>query len=341
MKFLILAGGKGTRLWPISTDDSPKQFHSFKGEKTLIQLAYERIKPLCKLEDIFISSNLNYKEILEKQFPNLPKENFIYEPLRKDTAPCIAYSMKYIQSKTSEDDTVSIIYADHLIQNVLEFQNALVKANEVAQKDNKFLIIEVKAKFANPNLGYAKINKLIKEEDEFSIYELDHFTEKPDQETANEYLKSYKYLWNTGYYVWKISHFFEELKNHAPEIYNAAENITSFPCKEEEYDKFPKISLDYAIIEKMNPKDIWIIPSDLGWSDIGTWQSLFHELKQEDNFIEGNVGDLNVNNSLIINKNQEIRINAININNLAVVLTEKELLVCDLNSDNLLKKYLN
>ncbi len=341
MKFLILAGGQGSRLWPVSTHEKPKQFQSFIGSRTLLQMAFDRIKNLCKAEDIYISSNACYQDILTQQLPEIPAQNLIFEPIRKDTAPCIAYAMQYIKLQSKPDETVSIIYADHLIQNIEEFHKALITGHKVAKEQSKFIIIEVKAKFPNPNLGYAKIGKQIHDSEQFPIYELDHFTEKPDLETAKQYLQSYKYLWNTGYYIWRIDNFFSQLQKHSPAIAQIATNTKQFPMASQQYQNFPKISLDYALIEKMHPQDIWILPADLSWSDIGTWQSLFQELAESENVTEGAVDVLESQNCLVINKDAKHKISVLNTQNLAIIHTESQTLICDLNSDNLLKKYLN
>ncbi len=341
MKFLILAGGHGTRLWPISTAEKPKQFQSFVSNRTLIQMAFDRIKDLVPVQDIFVSSNVEYATYIREQLPEIPDKNIILEPQKRDTCPGISYAMQYIAQHSDLDETVSIIYSDHLIQNTPEFQKALITGHSTAKTNKKFTIIEVKAKFPNPNLGYAKIGKQVHDSKHFPIYELDHFTEKPDVETAKTYLESYKYLWNTGYYIWRIDHYFENLQKYSKEVFEVTQKIQTFPATKELYQQFPKISLDYSLIEKMPASEIWIIPADLGWSDIGTWNSLFQELTHSDNVTEGQVDHLESKNCLIINKNPNYKITAINTKDLAIIQNGDQILVCNMNSDNLIKQYLN
>src|SRR6056300_1802383 len=187
MKFLILAGGHGKRLWPLSTSKTPKQFQSFIGEKTLIQQTFERIK-VFGVENIYVSTNKEYKNLVLEQLPELKAEQVICEPEKKDNGPSVAVCMSYIKKIHGENETVSISHADHMIKDPEELQSKIKLAHDVAKNHNKFCIVEVKAKNANPNLGYVKIKDLLTKVENSEIYTLEKFIEKPDQKTAEKFL---------------------------------------------------------------------------------------------------------------------------------------------------------
>ncbi|MBT5347062.1 mannose-1-phosphate guanylyltransferase [bacterium] len=341
MKFLILAGGHGKRLWPLSDSKTPKQFQSFIGNKTLLQLTYDRLSKFGS-QNIFISTNQRYKSLVLEQLPKINEDQVICEPEKRDNGPSVAVCMSYLKSLFGEEETVSISHADHLVKNELEFQEKLQLAHETSKKHNKFTIVQVKAKSANPNLGYVKIKDLFEKVNDSEIYTLEKFIEKPDQETAEKFLESYKYLWNTGYFVWPIKKFFEELKTTNKDVFELCEKINNFQDFSDTYSKMPVISIDYMLIEKVNPTEILIIPSDLGWSDIGTWQTLFEESPKDknSNLIEGQVLSKNNQDTLIINKENGKQVVAFNLNDLTIVNTKDKILICPTKDAKDLKNYI-
>ena len=341
MKFLILAGGHGKRLWPLSDKKKPKQFQSFIGEKTLLQLTFNRLEKFGS-QNIFISTNQEYKDLVLQQLPNITEDQIICEPEKRDNGPSVAVCMSYLKNLFGEDETVSISHADHLVKNEKEFQEKLELAHKTSKKHNKFTIVEVKAKSANPNLGYVKIKDLVEKTENSEIYSLEKFIEKPDQKTAEKFLESYKYLWNTGYFVWPIKKFFQELENTNKDVFNISNQIQDFQDFKDLYSKMPIISIDYMLIEKVDPNEILIIPSDLGWSDIGTWQTLFEESKKDSksNLIEGKVLSKNNSQTLIINKEDQKQIVAFNLDDLTIVNTKDKILICPTKDAKDLKKYI-
>ncbi len=340
MKYLILAGGAGTRLWPLSNDSLPKQFHSFLGDRTLLQMAFDRLS-FADSKDIYVSSNLKYKEIIKGQLPELNHENLISEPLKRDTAPCIAFAMKYIADKVSDDEVVTIINADQLIVDNVEFKEVVSVAQKFAAKD-RFVLVSVKTKSANPNLGYIKINDLVEKQGEVEVYGLEEFVEKPDPEKAKDFHNSFKYLWNTAIFTWKISSFMSELKLKSSELYENLMRIKDFDNCEEVYGDFEKISIDFALMEKLDQKDVVVIPADLGWSDIGTWETLFGELSKDDkgNVVQGSFELDNVKNCLLINKT-DLPVVLYKLENTVCVYSEYGCLVGDLYDSSTLKKLVN
>jgi mannose-1-phosphate guanylyltransferase len=342
MKFLILAGGSGTRLWPLSTAKKPKQFQTFLGNRTLLQMAYDRLS-FCNPGNIYISTNQTYRRIVKEQLPELADKNIIAEPARRDTGPGIAYAMKYIASTSSDlNEVVTIINADQLITYNDEFENVVKAAQKIASEDEKFVLVAVKTKSPNPNLGYIKVDSLIKRIDNIQVYQLDKFVEKPNKQLAKTFHNSYKFLWNTAIFTWQIKTFFEKLETHAKELADNLLQVNDFNNSQTIYNNFPKISLDYALIEKIPVGDVLVIATDLGWSDIGTWKTLYEELDKDDNdnVIQGHFKIHNVQHCLLVNKTSSEAI-LYNLNNKVVIKTAEQLLVGDLNDSATLKSLVN
>ncbi len=346
MKAVILAGGTGSRLWPLSKKNQPKQFQKLISNKTMLQETIERLKFL-KPSDIYISTNKEYKHIvLEQSKPyKIPVDQIIVEPALRDTAPCIGLAAIYVAHK-NPDEVMSIIYADHLIQNSDEFIEKLKIAEQLAKKENTLNIIEVKAKFPNVNLGYVKIGKPLKEINDTQIYSFEGFTEKPNYEKAKKFLQSYKYLWNTGYYVWKTKTILSYYKNHQPETYEHLMEIRKTLGSQKEdaalkkhYPLCEKISIDYGIMEKVDPKIVRIIPAELGWSDVGTWESIMEELpkNKKGNLVKAAHIGIDSSNTLIYGNPNKL-IATIGIDNLVIVDTEDALLVCKKDRSQDVKK---
>jgi mannose-1-phosphate guanylyltransferase len=271
MKVVILAGGYGTRLYPLSTVEKPKQFINLIGEKTLFQQTVARLDFL-KPEDIFVATNKEYIKFVKEQAPEIPNENIFEEPAMRNTATCIGYAAIQLEKISGKDEVMAIIYADHLVRDKEEFAKKLKAAEKLAKEETTLNIIEVKAEWPNTKLGYVQIGKLLRKIDDVEIFEFKKFKEKPDEETAKKYIESGEYLWNTGFYVWKIGTILDKYKEFAPDTY---EKLTK-----NGYEKCENISIDYAIMEKLKPEEVRIIPATLGWSDIGTWETLFKELEK-------------------------------------------------------------
>ncbi|HCW31993.1 MAG: mannose-1-phosphate guanylyltransferase, mannose-1-phosphate guanylyltransferase [Candidatus Peregrinibacteria bacterium GW2011_GWE2_39_6] len=340
MKAVILAGGTGTRLWPLSRLKKPKQFQKFTSNKTLFQETVARLSFL-KPKDIYVATNQAFLNYVQTQAPQIPNENIIIEPALRDTASCIGLAAAVI-AKQFPNEVMAVIYADHLIKNKKEFAKKLKIAEQVAKEDETLNIIEVKAKFPNINLGYVKIGKMLKTIKEVDIFSFEKFIEKPDLKTAQKFLQSYKYLWNTGYYVWKVSTILEAYQAHLPETYRhlmaIQEKLGTTQEKatlKQEYPLCEKISIDYGIMEKVDPKIVRIIPADLGWSDIGTWRSLHQELVKNPtaNFVNGEFLAKETHGSVLYNTEKEKMIAVVGMENVAVVNTKDAILICNLAKD--------
>jgi len=346
MKAVILAGGGGTRLWPLSTQQKPKQFQKLVSKKTMLEETINRLDFL-KASDIYLAINEEHYELVKQIAPQIPKKNIIIEPDLRDTAPCIGLAAAII-NKRHPGEVMTVIYADHLIQNKHEFQEKLKTAEAIALTENTLNIIEVEATEANTNYGYVKLGELTKTINNNEIYKLDSFKEKPDKETAEKFLKEGNFLWNTGIYVWKADKLLKHYDSLQKDMYKkldqiaeAYDNQTQDAVLHATYPSLEKISLDYAIMEKVDPSEVRIIKAKLGWSDIGTWEAIWKELpkNQDGNIIRGKVKTLETSGSLIYGDTGK-KIKVIGLKDIIVVETAEGLLISKKSESSRVKEVL-
>ncbi|MCD6109574.1 mannose-1-phosphate guanylyltransferase [bacterium] len=346
MKAVILAGGIGSRLWPMSRNSKPKQFQKITGDKTMIQETCDRLSFLNP-EDIFIATNKNFfEDILLQQLPDIPSNNIILEPALRDTATCIGFAAMKL-SLIDPEDVMVVIYADHLVKDPNQFIEKLEVAEQIAKDGKTLNIIEVKARFPNVNLGYVHTGKKIEEINGNDVLEFKGFTEKPDIKKAKEFIKSGNYLWNTGMYVWRVDTILEKYKKHLPDTYKklmkmkqAIGSANEEAIIRKEYSSCEKISIDYAIMEKVDPNEVRIIPANFGWSDVGTWESIHDELVKtpEENIFQAKQVSIDTKGSLIKAENPEKIIATIGLENIIVIDTTDALLICPKDRSQDVKK---
>lgn len=325
---LIMAGGKGERFWPKSTPSLPKQFLDLtNSSKTMIQLTVERIHNLVEYEDIYIATNINYKELCLKQLPMIPEENIICEPIGKNTAPCIGLGCIKILNKY-EDALMYVLPSDHSIKDEELYLKTLKEAKEIAMIDNNLVTIGIKPTYPEVGYGYIKYDSNNKY---LSGYKVDSFKEKPILEVAKEYLNDGHYLWNAGQFIWKVSSIMNSFKTLMPNLYNGLIEIKEDESKLNEiFNNFESISIDYGVMEKS--KDIYILSGTFGWDDVGSWLALERIQKQDEynNTISGDVNYLKTTNCIIQGNNKKIV--TIGLDNLVIVDSEEALLI--VNKDN-------
>jgi mannose-1-phosphate guanylyltransferase len=341
---VIMAGGKGERFWPKSRMHRPKQFLSLTSDgKTMIQLTVDRIRPLIDLEDIFVVTNKDYKALVLEQLSDIPEENIFLEPVAKNTAPCIGLAAIYIKNKY-KDAMMVVLPADHLIKYNELFIDTLKDAIKLAEKESNMATIGIMPSY--PETGYGYIHFGAKKEDVGgNAYEVVNFVEKPDIETAKEYLASGKYLWNSGMFVWKASTILVSFHMLLPEIYSGLMQIYGSIGTEEadeilerEFAAFKPESIDYGIMEKA--ENIYTFPGNFGWDDVGSWIALerINKTNEKGNVVMGNVITIESKNSII--QAQDKLIATVGIQDLIIVDTEDALLICSKDSTQDVKKVL-
>ncbi|MCX2494144.1 mannose-1-phosphate guanylyltransferase [Pedobacter sp. PF22-3] len=285
---LIMAGGVGSRFWPKSRNLFPKQFIDILGiGKSLLQLTYERFLNICPNEQIFILTNETYADLVAEQLPEVLKENILLEPSRNNTAPCIAYAT-YKISKLNPDANIIVAPSDHLILKEDIFISKVLQALEFSFENNALLTLGISPTRPDTGYGYIRYQKTdVTGYDELNgVKKVSAFMEKPILAKAEEYLKSGDYVWNAGIFIWSANSLKKAFVSHAPEIAALFESGLPFYNTSDEskfiadhYPSSPNISIDYAILEKAD--NVYTIPADIGWSDLGTWASL-HAVGEKD-----------------------------------------------------------
>ena len=315
---LIMAGGKGTRFWPLSTEKKPKQFLNLIGDKTMIQMTIDRIRPIIPIERIFVCTGDSYVDLVKSQLPDIPEKNIIVEPEGRNTAPCIALSAMIIK-KYYNDATMVVLPSDHLIKDEDSFRNILLDGEKYLKENDKaILTLGMTPNRPETGYGYIKFSKDKTYINNNEVIKVDKFVEKPNLEKALEYLADGSYLWNGGMFIWTVNNILDQIKEFIPKTYNALKNIEQINVNElqgyinENYGKTDSISVDYAILEKSN--EIYVIPSDFGWDDVGSWEALdrYREKDDNGNIFIGKINSINSNNNLIISKNHNVIIHGLN-----------------------------
>ena len=281
---LIMAGGVGSRFWPKSRNHFPKQFIDFLGTgKSLLQLTYERFEKICPKENIYILSNQHYLGLIKEQLAGISVTNILLGPSRNNTAPCIAYA-SYKILKANPEANIVVAPSDHLILKETEFLNKITRALAYTATNDALVTLGISPTRADTGYGYINFQK----DGIAGVHKVEKFLEKPVLEKAQEYLASGDYLWNAGIFIWSAQSIQNAFQKYASEIdvLFAKGNEAYNTCSEadfinENYPKSPNISIDYAILEKAD--NVFTIPADIGWSDLGTWASL-HEIAEKDAF---------------------------------------------------------
>lgn len=300
---LIMAGGKGERFWPRSRVTLPKQFLSLTDDgKTMIQLTVERISPLVELEDVYIATNKNYKELVKQQLPGIPEENILCEPVGRNTAPCIGLGAVHVAKKY--DDAVMIVLpSDHLIKNNDIFIETFENACNIAEEGANLVTVGITPNYPETGYGYIKYDAYAKSG---AGYEVQKFVEKPDLETAKSYLEDGTYLWNSGMFVWRVSTILDCFKAYMPSTYEGLMTIKDSvgtseqdTVLEKEFPNLESQSVDYGIMEKA--ENIYILPGSFGWDDVGSWLAVGRIKKNDENgnVVNGNVITVNTKDCVI------------------------------------------
>lgn len=346
MKAVIFAGGVGTRLWPLSRKSSPKQFEKVIGNKSTIQLAVERLVPSFGWKDIYIATGEQYVNLVKNQLPDMQVSNIIGEPQMRDVGPAVGL-ITAILYKQSPKTIFAILWSDHLVKKEELFRTILSKAEKYIENNpHKIVFIGQKPRFASQNLGWIEYSKKPVNLDGVLLYPLKSFKYRPDLKLAQQYYQSGHHAWNLGYFVTSAEYLWSQYKKYAPHMYQDLKTIQnawgtkSFTARLNEiYPRLEKISFDNLILEKIDPRDAFVISENLEWSDVGAWEALKEALQKHpsENVTHGKVLTTDSEDTLIFNYTNQLVV-GIDLKNMLVINTKDVVLVCPKNSVPKIKK---
>ena len=343
---VIMAGGVGSRFWPMSTVEKPKQFIDVLGVgKSLLQLTVERFGDICKAENVWVVTNKAYVNLVKEQLPELPDGNILCEPCRRNTAPCIAYVSWKIKSKDPKANIV-VTPSDHIVTNTEEFRRVIKSCLDFTMDSDAIVTLGMKP--TRPETGYGYIqadltSSSLRNKEIFRVYS---FREKPDFDTAKQYISKNNYFWNAGIFIWNVSTIVNAFRVYQPAISKVFEGMLPIYGTDKEQlmidEKFPtckSISVDYAIMEKAD--EIFVCPADFGWSDLGTWGSLLVNTKKDlyGNSCIGNEIDVFETSNCIIHTTQEKKVIVQGLDGYIVAENDDTLLICRLTEEQRIKQF--
>lgn len=341
---VIMAGGIGTRFWPLSTHKVPKQFIDILGVgRTFIQMTYDRFRKICPPENFIVVTGTPYKNLVMEQLPELQEHQILLEPHRKNTAPCIAYANHRIAAQT-DNATIIVTPSDHLIMNESEFERVIRNGLNFVEKNDALLTIGLKT--TRPETGYGYIQKGSQVSNEINAVKT--FTEKPNLDLAKVFYESHEFLWNSGMFLWSLDSINKAYETHLPQLNNLFNkgNDKFMTTKEQEfinsiYADCQNISIDYGIME--NAQNVFVHTADFGWSDLGTWGSLYAHSPQDNknNSIIGNNVNMYDSSGCIVHiPNENIAI-VEGLEDYIVVQRENRLLVCKRENEQRIRQFVN
>ncbi len=334
---LIMAGGIGTRFWPLSRKSHPKQFLNIVSKQSMLQMTVERLLPKIKMEDIFIVTAKSQVELTKKHLPKLPRENIIIEPFGMNTAPCIALSAYYLARKYDESERMIVLPADHLIANQNEFLNSL-QIGEDSANENNLVTFGIKPNYPATGYGYIEAGTKVS----YNAFKVKQFKEKPDLKTAQKFIEAGNFFWNSGMFMWKIETILKAYRDYLPKIINVLNGISQKWDDEgitadisQQYRKMPRIPVDVGIMEQAEKRIV--IPVDYGWNDVGSWKALYDISPKDknENVINQECEILDSNNNYV---NSKKFVSLIGVDNLIVIESEDALLIIAQNRSEDVKK---
>lgn len=345
---VIMAGGVGSRFWPLSKASMPKQFIDILGTgKTLLQQTYERFLPVCPKENIFIVSNLEYGDLIRNQLPEINEYQIMLEPMRKNTAPCIAFA-NYRIKQINKNANIIVAPSDHLILNEDKFISIILEGLKFINENDALLTLGIYPSRPETGYGYIQVNKDIVSEQYPDLKKVKTFTEKPDLDLAKVFLRSGDFYWNSGIFLWSINSIqsaFEKYLVEVSTLFNEIE-IGLEPELEAKsvllaYSDTRNISIDYGIMEKA--ENVFVLCAEFGWSDLGTWSSMYEHSAKD---IQGNVVSaqnamLYDSKNCVVNVSNEKLVVLQGLENYIVVETEKTLLICKKEEEQKIKQIVN
>ena len=345
---VIMAGGVGSRFWPLSRTSNPKQFLDIFGKgKTLLQQTFERFRIICPARNIYIVTNIDYKNQILEQLPEIRPEQILYEPMRRNTAPCIAYA-NYKILKKNPNAQIIVAPSDHLILKEKIFIKTIQQGLSFAKKTDSLITLGIKPDRPETGYGYIQICNDIIDNNLRNLKKVKTFTEKPGIEMAKVFLESGEFFWNSGLFIWSLKSIMSAFEVNLPEVNTLfREGIDLYDTDEEDafitktYSKCKNISIDYGIMEKAD--NVYVLCSDFGWSDLGTWGSLYDHLQKDnnDNSITGkNVLTYHLNNC-IVNIPDDKLVVLQGLDDYIIVESDNILLICKKQDEQKIKQFVN
>lgn len=344
---IIMAGGVGSRFWPMSTPEKPKQFIDVLGiGKSLIQLTVERFNTVIPIENVWIVTSERYKDIVKEQLPEIPESQILMEPCMRNTAPCIEYVSRKIYAKYPDANLV-FSPADHIVLDVATFRNVIAESLNFTEKREAILTLGMMPTRPETGYGYIKAVSFNESTDGSEmIQKVEAFKEKPNLETAVSYLAEGGYYWNAGIFIWNAKMVVDTIANLVPELASVFDKIEPYFYTDKEQDFIneyfptcPNISIDYAVMEKS--KEVYVYPAQFGWSDLGTWGSLYTHLQQDENN-NASVGQ-NINlvdcKNCVVHTPHERKVVIQGLDNYIIAESDNTLLICKKEEEQHIKDW--
>ncbi len=324
---VIIAGGSGTRLWPLSTPDYPKHLLVINGQdKSLLQNTYERAKKISSA--VYVLPEISHAHHVKEQLPELNDEAFIIEPARRGTASCIVAALEHVSKREDPDEPIAFLSADHYIRDIAGFTHSFKVAEKVSKKEKRIVLVGVEPDYPATGFGYIQKDGLYDEE--LFVYNVHSFKEKPDFDTAKKYIKSGNYLWNCGYFVGSVNTFKDNMRKHAPKMYASYEKLVATK-NEKEYKEtylgFENDTIDYALIEHVD--DLLVVPASFDWMDLGSFGDI-HKAVESDtkgNHTHGDDIKLEDVQNSFVQSYTDVPLAVIGLDNVVVINTKHGILV--------------
>lgn len=343
---VIMAGGIGSRFWPMSTEEKPKQFIDVLGVgRSLLQLTFDRFKGICNPENVWVLTNKNYADLVHEQLPEVPVGNILREPSRRNTAPCIAYVSWRIKNADTKANIV-VTPSDHIVADTAEFHRVVTQCLKFTSESDAVVTLGMNPTRPETGYGYIQADLRSPSVRNKEIFRVDQFREKPDLATAKQYVKQNNFFWNAGIFIWSASTIINAFRIYAPSIAKIFDDIREKLGTEEEqaliderYPECESISVDYAIMEKA--EEIFVCPADFGWSDLGTWGSLLLQSQRDlygNAAIGGNVSLYDTKNC-IIHATEEKKVVVQGLDGYIVAEKNDTLLICKLSEEQRIKLF--
>ena len=343
---VIMAGGVGSRFWPMSSVDCPKQFIDILGVgRSLLQLTYDRFKGICPDENVWVVTNQKYETLVREQLPNVPADHVLLEPCRRNTAPCIAYVSWRIKSQDPKANVV-VTPSDHIVADGDEFRRIIKTCMKFTAETDAIVTLGMSPTRPETGYGYIQADLSTASPRNREIYRIDSFREKPDLQTAKEYISHKNYFWNAGIFIWSVSTIVNAFRVYCPpmsKIFESMLDIYGTPDEQDQinvrYPECENISVDYAIMEKA--EEIFVCPANFGWSDLGTWTSLLLQTKHD---LYGNtvIGD-NVNlydtHNCVVHTTQEKKVVVQGLDGYVIAEKDDSLLICKLSEEQRIRQF--